>query len=225
MPDLQFITNILIKLNIKIPEVPLKEEIVRFLTESNSERVVEIPLVLRAIPEKKSRILDVGCRYSILPIQLASLGYEVHGIDINTYNKRHPNFIFCRGDILKPNYKASSFDVVISLSTLEHIGLGRYGDQINERGDIQTVEQIYKLLKPQGIFILSVPFGKATDTKWYRVYDCKRIKDLVRKFDVLEERVFISKNNYWIPSDFEESEKVDSSVRTDSMLFLKLIKK
>lgn len=225
MVNLQFVTNLLLKFNIKIPEVSLKEEIVRILTESSSERIVEVPLVLRAIPEERSKILDIGCRYSLLPIQLASLGHDVYGIDINEYKKRHPNFTFCRGDILKSPFKPTSFDVIISLSTLEHIGLGRYGDQPNKKGDIQTVQQIYRLLKKKGVFILTVPFGKAVDTKWYRVYDKDRIKTLIEEFTIAKQKVFIDKNGFWEPSILKEAERVDSAEKAEAMLFLSLIKK
>lgn len=64
-------------LGIKIPEIGLKEELVRFLVETKSERIVEIPLVLSNLPTNKATILDVGCRYSLLSIQLASLGHRV----------------------------------------------------------------------------------------------------------------------------------------------------
>src|SRR2546428_9643071 len=50
------------------------------------ERVVEIPFVVRHVPPvANTRILDFGCTESPLPIHLASLGYQVTGVDLRPY--------------------------------------------------------------------------------------------------------------------------------------------
>ena len=51
-------------------------------------------------------------------------------------------------------------DVVFSISSQEHDGLGRYGDPINPDADIQHMRALYRLLVPQnGILFLAVPTG------------------------------------------------------------------
>jgi 2-polyprenyl-3-methyl-5-hydroxy-6-metoxy-1,4-benzoquinol methylase len=218
------ITNILSKLNIGIPESPLKEEIVRFLTESSSERVVEIPLVFKNIPPAKKKILDVGCRYSMVSIQLASLGHEVHGIDINSYKHTHPNFIFHKADILNPNLPKNYFDIVIALSTIEHIGLGRYGDSQDADGDFRSVEQILKIIKPAGQFLITLPFGKAVETSWFRVYNMEKIRDLLAGFKIVDKYFFKERNRSWIPTDVYHAEKIDSSKKPMAVIFVRAIK-
>jgi SAM-dependent methyltransferase len=49
------------------------------------------------------------------------------------------------------------FDTIASFSSLEHSGLGRYGDPINPNGDIEAVKQIHCMLKPGGLFFLGLP--------------------------------------------------------------------
>jgi hypothetical protein len=44
--------------------------------------------------------------------------------------------------------------------SLEHSGLGRYGDSLNPHGDIEAAVQTWCLLRPGGIFLLGLP---ATD--------------------------------------------------------------
>ena len=48
------------------------------------------------------------------------------------------------------------FDFGISYSSLEHAGLGRYGDPLNAVGDLQAMSRISCMLKPGGLFFLDV---------------------------------------------------------------------
>lgn len=220
------ITNLLGKFNIKIPENYLKEEVVRFITEAETERIVEIPEMLRSIPVKNAKILDVGCRYSLLPIQLASLGNEVYGIDIYAYKRRHPNFHFTKSDFLEAKFKRSFFDVVISLSTIEHIGLGFYGEKANIDGDRKAIEKIKSLSKRGGILLLTAPFGKPRDSTWYRVYDKKRLLKLLDGFKIREMHIYRKNSDeFWVPVSLKEAETIDSSIFVSSTVFVKAIKK
>jgi len=51
------------------------------------------------------------------------------------------------------------FDMIVSFSSLEHDGLGRYHDPLSPGGDLQQLRNLYSLLKPGGIFVLEVPLG------------------------------------------------------------------
>lgn len=44
------------------------------------------------------------------------------------------------------------FDAVVSISSYEHDGLGRYGDPINPDGDLIAMEKTKKMLKEDGLF-------------------------------------------------------------------------
>jgi len=50
-----------------------------------------------------------------------------------------------------------SFDFAATFSSLEHSGLGRYGDSVNPYGDIEAAVQTWCLLRPGGIFLLGLP--------------------------------------------------------------------
>ena len=61
-----------------------------------NERVADYPFVHQNVGislNGKGRILDVGCHGTKLVIELASLGYEVYGIDGIKYPLEHPNFM------------------------------------------------------------------------------------------------------------------------------------
>lgn len=48
-------------------------------------------------------------------------------------------------------------DFIVTYSSLEHSGLGRYGDPLNPFGDWETMAQSWCMLKPGGLFLLGVP--------------------------------------------------------------------
>lgn len=78
------------------------------------------------------------------------------------------------GDVLlTQKFQPASFDAVVSISTIEHIGLGAYGDPICERGDSITMYRIGHWLKPGGICYFDVPYrehGFEAHDK-FRAYD------------------------------------------------------
>ena len=50
------------------------------------------------------------------------------------------------------------FNVIISFSSTEHDGLGRYGDPINPNGDLAAMAEFHTLLQPNGHLLLGVPY-------------------------------------------------------------------
>lgn len=154
-----------------------------------------------------SKILDVGCCWSSLSIELSCLGYKVFGIDISEYPFYHPNFTFVKGSICKTDFPDNFFDVVIAISTIEHIGLGHYGDSKQET-DHQAVNEIKRVLKPNGRFILTLPYGKSMTTEVFKVYDKNSLASLIEGFEVVKAQYFINYNDiYWIPSTETEVSK------------------
>lgn len=207
--NIQNLSDLLKKTGIRIPEFFWKEELVRYLTEQKTERLVEIPIIFNYMPKTKSKILDVGCRYSLLPIQLASLGHEMYGIDVLDYKRKHPNLKFYKGDIMHAPFKDNFFDLVISLSTLEHVGLGAYGDPVENNGDIKAVREIYRILRKDGKFLLTIPFGKPKNASWYRVYNRKSLKNLLGKFKIKSFKVYFNDKGKWMPCSIEFGENID----------------
>ena len=56
--------------------------------------------------------------------------------------------------------KLQLFDLVISFSSIEHSGLGRYGDSLNPWGDSIAMAKAWCLTKPKGMALIGIPVGK-----------------------------------------------------------------
>ena len=51
------------------------------------------------------------------------------------------------------------FDAMVTYSSLEHSGLGRYGDSLNPWGDLITMAKAWCVMKPKGRALIGVPSG------------------------------------------------------------------
>jgi SAM-dependent methyltransferase len=180
-----------------------------------SERIVEIPFVHQHLPYPfRGRLLDVGYRESEIVFQADSLGFDTWGIDIRPAPLQFGGIHFIQGDIINYPFDPKSFDVVIGLSTFEHIGLIFYGNSVkDEEGDLHAVQAVHRILKPTGRFLLTVPFGKQGATNWYRVYDHAALEGLLLKagFRIEIENYWTKQENlHWVPTPWREAEQVDS---------------
>jgi len=71
------------------------------------------------------------------------------------------------------------FDLFISYSSIEHSGLGRYGDLIDPNGDIDTLRVIRPTLHKQAAVFLAIPLGlDCVLFNRHRVYGMLRLKQL-----------------------------------------------
>lgn len=128
------------------------------------------------------KLLDVGCtaRINPIPSTMCEMGWNVTGLDIRDYNFAHPRFTFKKGTI-EDEPSLPTFDAITCISTLEHIGLKRYGGKEDFfEGDLIAIRKIIDILKPKGTFILTVPYTKLNSytTNLERVYDDKSIEYL-----------------------------------------------
>jgi hypothetical protein len=84
------------------------------------------------------------------------------------------------------------FDTAFSYSSIEHTGIGRYGDPLMPHGDLEATAQIWCMVKPGGYFFVGVPVsGDITKCKYlwnaHREYGAVRLQHLTANWEVLEE--------------------------------------
>jgi len=110
-------------------------------------------LVYAWLPEGCQRVLDVGCGNAIFTAWLRGKAVQVFGIDHNRRNvaqgrRAYPglHLAVSAGEHLP--FPEGMFDAVVCTETLEHV------DE-----DQAAMEEMYRVLAPQGILILTVPQG------------------------------------------------------------------
>ena len=116
------------------------------------------------LAQKKKLVADIGSRLDGYVSHVAS-SQKVFVVDIRPIKKAIPNVEFIQDDIL--NYKSKKrFEVVTSLHTLEHIGLGRYGDSIDPIGHIKSFAALAEMTLPKGQLVVSFPIDSQTKVEF-----------------------------------------------------------
>jgi len=106
------------------------------------------------LKKEQVRILDIGCGNGNIACPLASIGYNVTGIDENENaikNAKQRNMFatakFIKQDVLEADI-SNQFEVIIASEVLEHI----------KKPD-SLLKVVNQLLSDKGIFLISIPNG------------------------------------------------------------------
>ena len=105
--------------------------------------------------DKPNKHYDVGS--NAMTIGILSQFTPVTMIDIRPIDLKLPNLSFIKGSILNLPFEDNSISSISSLCVIEHIGLGRYGDEIDSFGSEKSITELKRVLKPSGILLFSVP--------------------------------------------------------------------
>lgn len=147
------------------------------------------PLLYAALDQFLSHVQGkkVAIMGSTVPwYEAVVLAYGGHPVTIE-YNKivsEHPGL----RTMTVAEYEANpeTFDAILSISSYEHDGLGRYGDPINPHGDLIAMEKTKKMLVSGGVLFLSVPVAKdLLYWKAHRNYGAIRLPMLLSGWKIL----------------------------------------
>jgi hypothetical protein len=131
-------------------------------------------------------IAVVGSETPWIEAMLINLNNKVTTIEYNVPSCKY-TMLECKDYFSFFETNTEPFDAVVTFSSIEHSGLGRYGDPLDPDGDIKTMKTIYTNLHPGGILIWGAPVGKDAFT-WnaHRVYGETRLPLLFKEFDEIE---------------------------------------
>lgn len=82
-----------------------------------------------------------------------------------------------------------TYQVLISYSSIEHDGLGRYGDPVNPNGDLERMEEYTKYMDiHNNLLIFGVPIGSTDqlDFNAHRIYGPVRLPLLIKHYDAVD---------------------------------------
>jgi len=106
------------------------------------------------------RHIDVGSRIDGF-IGHLSVFRDVEVLDIRPLPIAIPRVRFHKLDLTQPldDRWIESTDSLSCLHTIEHFGLGRYGDNLDPTGHLKGLAQLKRMVKPGGHLYLSTPVG------------------------------------------------------------------
>jgi SAM-dependent methyltransferase len=143
---------------------------------ATDERVVEIPWVLSRL--SGGRALEVGYAFAEPPYLAALLlaGFdELVGVDLA--EAEVPGLTAVRADVRDLPFEEGSFDLVLCVSTLEHVGADNSSYGLGAEADgasrLTALRELRRVLTPKGRLLITVPCGEPGDYGWFRQDDVR----------------------------------------------------
>ena len=176
-----------------------------------NERIIEVPWIFSKLNfSQKGKILDVGWLESTISLSLATAGFSVTGIDIRKGDIEHPNITARVEDICCTTLRENTFDTVILLSTLEHIGLeSMYGSVDKKSSDQKAILSCLRVLKPGGKLLITTPVGAiASRNNFMRVYTPSSLRKILRTAQIDSMTFFVPNDDRTLWREVNEKELV-----------------
>jgi SAM-dependent methyltransferase len=182
------------------------------------ERIVEYPWLFSHLPPGPGLLLDAGSalnfRFLLTRPTLAGKTIYICTLAPERHSFWRDGISYTFQDLRHTCFRDAFFDQVVSLSTLEHVGLDNARFYTNgapvERdptGYVTAVREMARILRPGGRLYLSLPYGRHADLGWLQVFDSgmvDRVTEAFRPSGVLEQ-VFRYTPAGWRLSDRRDS--------------------
>jgi SAM-dependent methyltransferase len=169
---------------------------------ATDERVIELPWVLARL--RGGRALEVGYAFAEPPYVAALLraGFdELTGVDLAEADV--PGLTAVRADVRELPFAKGAFDLVLCVSTLEHVGADNTGYGLDAEDDgasrLTALRELRRVLAADGRLLITVPCGAPGDYGWFRQEDVRGWTRLFTRagFFVEEQEVYELTDEGW----------------------------
>jgi hypothetical protein len=139
---------------------------------------------------------DIGSRVDGFIAHLLASNIKVNMIDIRKFEGKAENLYTIVDDAtMMKQFKDDSIPSLSALCSLEHFGLGRYGDPVDPEACFLCFEQIQRKLKKGGRVYLSVPIGhNHVEFNAHRVFTASTIVESMNLLKLVEYSVIKDKS-------------------------------
>jgi hypothetical protein len=123
---------------------------------------------------KNGRVLVIGSEYPWVEGMVLKKGAnEVITLEYGGVISKHPKVKTMIPSVFRERFLNGSlglFDAVVAYSSIEHSGLGRYGDRLNPWGDIIAIARAWCVTKVHGSLTIGVPYTSGDDNIQYNAH-------------------------------------------------------
>lgn len=116
---------------------------------------------------------------------IASAFVPIEFLDYRPADIRLPNLRCGSADLCQLHFGDKSVESISCMHTVEHIGLGRYGDPLDPTGDQRALAELQRVVAPAGSLLIVVPVGKPRiQFNAHRIYDPIMIERMLPEMDL-----------------------------------------
>jgi len=148
---------------------------------------------------------DFGSRLDGFSAQATAL-CPIYYYDIRQPQFEIPNFTFRQASLMCLPLDDQSVLSASCLHVVEHIGLGRYGDEIDPHGTEKALHELVRVLAPAGQLLLSMPVGRErVEFNAQRIWHPERPVETMRALKLDEFSVISDEDEFFVnvtPGDF-----------------------
>lgn len=145
----------------------------------------------------------------------------VHFYDYRPAELVLDNFTSKAGDLLNLPFEDNSVKCLSCMHVVEHVGLGRYGDPLDPKGDIKAMNELKRVIAKGGYLLFVVPMGKPNiEYNSHRIYSLSMIKEYFSDM-ILEEFMFIPESEGPMIKDASEEVVLKDKFACGCFLFKK----
>jgi SAM-dependent methyltransferase len=140
------------------------------------ERVVEFPWLFTRLSTTGAQLLDAGSalNYEEIVTRLANYGKDITILTLTPEREAfwEKGISYHYEDLRDLPFRDGWFDEITCISTLEHVGMDNlnYGDSAQagiQSDDFQMAgKELWRVLKPDGKLLITVPFGRRQNVLW-----------------------------------------------------------
>lgn len=143
--------------------------------------------VLRKRP---TLLVDVGS--TALLVGLLAIFVPTVALDIRPFAAKVPNLLPMQADIKELPFADESLEMLTSMCMIEHVGLGRYGGELDTQGSARAFAELRRVIRPGGSAIFSVPLASDSwvDFNAHRVFTKPQVMDYLPGFTLEHESFF-----------------------------------
>lgn len=139
-------------------------------------------ILAKTKPEKH---IDISSSLSFCSIVSAFVPIDFY--DYRPADLKLSNLNSKKADLLNLPFSNESINSLSCMHTVEHIGLGRYGDPIDPDGDIKAINELKRVLAKDGNLLFVVPIGKPKiQFNAHRIYSYTQIIDYFKNLKLVE---------------------------------------
>jgi len=104
-------------------------------------------------------------------------------------------------------FETNSVATLSCMHTVEHIGLGRYGDKLDADGDLKAIKELKRVVKSGGSMLFVVPVGKPKIMfNAHRIYSHSQITGYFSGFTLRDFSLVTDKNEFIVNASAELSD-------------------